>query len=204
MAVPNLYFDESGYTGYNLLDPVQPVFAVASADIHADEAESILRDAFPRYQGAEFKFSNIWTTGSRAGLTAFSKHIRTLGDRSFVYIIDKRFGVLTKIVDFLIEPLVTDAGYDFYSDGFAWKYSNYIHFGLTTYAPDLLATLLAAYQTFSRNPSQSTLAELQWELRLIANSAPEQVRTFIAQMADGGWRRGVQSLYGRRQVQKQQ
>lgn len=99
MTVRNLYFDESGYTGYNLLDPVQPIFAIASADIYADEAGSILRDSFPKYQGAEFKFSNIWATGSRAGLTAFSMHVKAFADRSFVYMIDKRFGVLTKIVD---------------------------------------------------------------------------------------------------------
>ena len=43
--------------------------------------------------------------------------------------VNKRFAVLTKIVDYLIEPYITDAGYDFYDDGFCWKYFNYIYFG---------------------------------------------------------------------------
>ncbi|WP_432706847.1 DUF3800 domain-containing protein [Klebsiella pneumoniae] len=30
MLVPNIYFDESGNTGSNLLDPNQPVFSLAS------------------------------------------------------------------------------------------------------------------------------------------------------------------------------
>lgn len=36
MATKTLYFDESGYTGYNLLDPAQPVFAIASTGVLAN------------------------------------------------------------------------------------------------------------------------------------------------------------------------
>jgi hypothetical protein len=85
--VKMLYFDESGFTGYNLLDPAQPIFTVASSDVNEQLALDILRDAFPNYQGPEYKFS-------------------------------KRFGVLTKIVDFLVEPIITRAGFDFYDEGF--------------------------------------------------------------------------------------
>ena len=60
MPTRNLYFDESGFTGYNLLDPQQPVFCIASTDIGPDEAQAILRESFPRYQGQEYKFQNIW------------------------------------------------------------------------------------------------------------------------------------------------
>lgn len=186
MSVRTLSFDESGYTGYNLLDPVQPVFTVASTDLDEGEAEAILRSSFPKYQGAEFKFSNIWATGSKAGLLTFSAHLAPLEDRAFVYMIDKRFGVLTKMVDFLIEPMTTAAGYDFYSDGFAWKFSNYIYFGLTHYAPpELLDTMLRDYQAFSRNPSEETLAVLQRKLRLMANSVEERVKLFLEQLAGG-------------------
>lgn len=37
-----IYCDESGFTGYNLLDPAQPVFAIASACIEEGEAEVTL------------------------------------------------------------------------------------------------------------------------------------------------------------------
>ena len=55
-----IYFDESGYTGYDLLNSDQPIFSVASSDIDDGEAHAILRDSFPNYQGAEFKFSRLW------------------------------------------------------------------------------------------------------------------------------------------------
>ena len=58
MVARTLYFDESGFTGDNLLDSTQPIFAIASTDLEPEVAEVILRETFPRYGGNEFKFSN--------------------------------------------------------------------------------------------------------------------------------------------------
>lgn len=181
-----LYFDESGYTGYNLLDPAQTVFVIASSDVGDAEASDILREAFPRYQGDEFKFTNIWRSGARRGLLQFANRLPALSERTFLWMSDKPFVVLTKMVDFLIEPITTTAGYDFYSDGFAWKFSNYIHFGLKEFAPpELLATMLRDYMAFSRAPSEEALDLLAWKLRLMSRSLDPPVRLFLEQMADG-------------------
>jgi hypothetical protein len=104
---------------------------------------------------------------------------------------DKQFVVLTKIVDFLIEPFVTNAGYDFYADGFCWKYTNYIHFGLEQFAPPgLHERLLKAYQRFSREPSIGELRRLQRVLHGLKAEAPEELQIF---RPDGA---GGKSLYG--------
>lgn len=181
-----LYFDEAGFTGYNLLDPVQPVFAIASTDVDPEAASAILADSFRGYRGAEYKLSNIWRTNARQGLLRFAEHVASLGDRTLVYIIHKRMAVLTKMADFLIEPIITDTGYDFYADGFCWKYSNYMYFGFTlTEPPELLDRLLAIYMEFSRDPNQQSLQLLQERLRLMANSAGEKTRVFLEQMVNG-------------------
>lgn len=186
MPTRTIYFDESGFTGYNLLDPQQPVFSIASVDISEDRAEEILRASFPRYQGAEFHFTNIWRSGHKQGLKQFCNHLHEVADRSFCYATDKRFAVLTKIMDFLVEPAITDAGYDFYDDGFCWKYSNYVHYGLTQFAPpELLDCLLRFYQEFSRAPDQQSLALLQARLRMMAESTEDPIHIFLDQMAMG-------------------
>lgn len=186
MATRTLYFDESGFTGHNLLDSAQPIFALASSDIVADAAREILQRSFPRYRGSEFKFSNLWRSGNKRGLIDFARHFDSLDYNTFIYMVDKRFCVLTKIVDFLIEPYITDAGFDFYADGFCWKYTNYIHFGLTQFAPpDTLERLLNAYQAFSRNPSENALRLLQLRLRALADGAEDPVQVFLEQMALG-------------------
>lgn len=186
MTVRTIYFDESGFTGYNLLDPAQPVFAVASAVIDEQRAADILAEAFPGYQGPEYKFTNVWNGRHRNGLLRFAAHLSAFEDSAFIYAIDKRFAVLTKIVDFLIEPYITDAGYDFYDEGFCWKYTNYIYFGLTTFAPPaLLSALLSNYQRFSRDPSERTLAALAGELGLMARSVEKDLSIFLEQMELG-------------------
>jgi hypothetical protein len=186
MTVRTLYFDESGYTGYNLLDPLQPIFAVASSYVNENDAQAILTNSFCNYRGSEFKFSNIWKSSSREGLKNFVGIFKERPDSSFAYVIDKKLGVLTKIVDFLIEPSVTNDGYDFYDDGFCWKYTNYIYYGLTQFAPpEMLEVLLRNYQAFSRDPTDESLKVLAWKLRLMANSSDERIRSFLLQMADG-------------------
>jgi hypothetical protein len=183
MRTRTLYFDESGFTGYNLLDQTQPIFAIASADIEEQRAREILAESFPRYRGDEYKFSDIWRSRNRAGLLKYAEHLRDFADLSFIYFAVKRFAVLTKIVDFLIEPYITDAGYDFYGDGFCWKYANCIHFGLTQFAPpELLDALLRNYQAFSRNPSLDSLALLHSQLSIMAASSGEPVQIFLEQM----------------------
>ena len=186
MATRTLYFDESGFTGHNLLDAAQPIFILASSDIHGDIAREVLHRSFPRYRGSEFKFSNLWRSNHKRGLVNFADHFNSLSHHTFIWMIDKRFCVLTKIVDFLIEPHITDTGYDFYADGFCWKYTNYIHFGLTRFAPpETLDRLLNAYQSFSRSPSDEALRTLQLRLRKLANDAEHPVDVFLEQIALG-------------------
>src|SRR5262245_49400044 len=179
-----IYCDESGFTGRNLLDPAQPIFVVASAaEVRAAE---ILAEALPGYQGPEFKFKNVGNGRHRTGLLRFVAHLAAFEDLAFIYVIDKRFAVLTKIVDLLIEPYITDAGYDFYDEGFCWKYTNFIHFGLTLLAPqELLGALLTNYQRFSRDPSEENLATLASQLKIMATSAEEHQRIFFEQMELG-------------------
>ena len=186
MSTRVIYCDESGFTGYNLLDPNQPVFAIASANLDDKRAEEILRESFPNYREFEFKFSNIWRTKHKLGLFKFADNLNNLRDLSFVYVIDKRFAVLSKIVDFLIEPHITDAGYDFYEDGFCWKYCNYIYFEMTQFSPpELLDSQLNQYQAFSRNPTTKALDRLQTQLNIMALNAEQSIQNFIEQMELG-------------------
>lgn len=190
MSIRTIYFDESGFTGYNLLDPDQPIFAVASADIQNARAEDILGSSFPNNQADEHHFTRIWKSKrQRDGLRNFCSHLHDVANTSFCYAVNKRFAVLLKIMDFLVEPIITDAGYDFYDEGFCWRYANYAYFYLTQFAPPkLLDCLLAYYQEFSREPTRENLSKLQFRLTMMANNTEERVHIFLDQMAMGAER----------------
>lgn len=180
-------FDESGFTGSNLLDDAQRFFVIGSTDLSDDDADAILKGCFPRYNGAEFKFMNIWKAKNRTGLIEFAKAVGQMGPKRIgLYIADKRFALFTKMVDSLIEPYMTDMGYDFYDDGFCWKYANYLYFGFCNVGdPLLLDSILRSYQRFSREPSLEFLEQLTFTFQVMAQSAEPSLKTFLRQLALG-------------------
>lgn len=187
MAVATIYFDEAGFTGYDLLNPVQPVFCVASSMIGEAEAKAVLERAFPRYQGKEYKFSAIWgRPTNRRGLETLADEMMKLGGRTFIYHIDKKFAVLTKAVDILVEPLLRSTGVDFYHRGFGRRYLNMCYFALTTFAPpELLDAVVQSYDAFSRDPDEAKLQAMARRYAMMSTSAGPEIEPFMVMLAEG-------------------
>lgn len=164
--ITTIYLDESGFTGEDLYNPDQRFFTIASTIVGEGEAREILARCFPRYQGDEYKFTNIWKRErSREGLRALAAEIPKFEDRAFVWIIDKRFCLLTKMVDYLVEPGAYEAGYDWYANGWGLRYLNTIHRDLITHGADeLYDTLIRSWDAFARDPSSERLNALQEHL----------------------------------------
>lgn len=170
-----IYIDESGFTGDDLYNREQPFFVIASTIIENDEAEQILRRCFPRYQGPEFKFTNIWRRDAhRNGLRALAAEIPALADRMFAYIIDKRFTLLIKIFDYIVEPYAYAAGYDWYEGGWGMRYMNTIHRDLLEYGTEALYDeTVRLWDAFARRPGEETFAAFSRHIdRTVAASRP--------------------------------
>lgn len=186
MPEKELYFDESGFTGYNLLDTTAPIFVEASTDIGNEEAEHILRSAYPTYKGDEFHFSNFWRQRRKRPLTAFAREIGPYARRIKGFTIDKRFCVLTKALDFLVEPIYRAAGHDWYANGYCSRYVNFAFWGVCQEgSPELYDAIVTAWQRFSRAPSEATLQDIQVLFRIMANSLPEGPDLIAKQLAIG-------------------
>lgn len=177
----DIFFDESGFTGRALLDPAQPNFVIASTIIPDAEAEEILRRSFPRYQADEFKFQKIWGRPVyRQQLPAFCEAVGSVKGGVYIWRIDKKFSVLVKLIDYLMEPIAHSQGVDFYKDGYGYKLANYIHFGLAHMAsPGLYDAVVGAYFEFANAPSEQSLDRLRFRLNLMANSADAELRWFF-------------------------
>lgn len=190
MAEKTIYFDESGYTGSALLDPVQPYFTVASTDLSEAEARELLNHTFPGYGGREFKFQAMWRRDAyRERFIEFGAELGKLADRTFLWCIDKKFCVLTKLVDSLIEPLMYVRGYDFYADGHAPKFCNYVYAGIMALGGEALYdATVDGYAEFARNPNNETLEELGRRLRLMAKSVDEDISWFYELAVEGAER----------------
>jgi hypothetical protein len=104
-AVVEIACDESGFSGSNLLDAATPLFTHASVDLCVDEAVELiqtLRSGF-RCSLNELK-SGQFLRGPRAA-EAFEWLLAALNGRAHVYLVDKEYFLVTRIVDlFLVEP----------------------------------------------------------------------------------------------------
>lgn len=112
-----IYCDEAGNTGANLLDPEQPMFILSSNDLSSDEANDLLEHV-RGLQGGEPKFSVL-----RRRPEGIARIIRLLSDprltadrvRASVY--HKRYMVVTKLVDLVMENVFHAMGRDLYRRG---------------------------------------------------------------------------------------
>lgn len=172
-----IFFDESGFTGRHLLDPLQRHFVLASSRIPEGDASELLRQSFPHYQGSEFKFDRIWNKAqSRRRLPDFVKAVGKRASDLYIWQIDKRFSLLIKMLEYLMEPTVYDAGFDWYS-GYGFRMSNYFQFGLTEVArAPLHENTLRAYYEFARNPSEDGRRALIETLAKLKRRAPEEIK----------------------------
>lgn len=123
-----IYCDEAGNTGERLLDEEQPFFILASNNFGKSEALALLEHVRSP-QGGEPKFKTLKKTPSGINrLIRLLSDPRLNRDRVFVTTYDKRFLVITKLVDLIAETLVHESGGDLYKNGQNLALSNILYF----------------------------------------------------------------------------
>ncbi|MDQ3595794.1 MAG: DUF3800 domain-containing protein, partial [Pseudomonadota bacterium] len=101
-----IYFDESGNTGRQLADLDQPLFILGSCDFSAEECEQLLHPLRSR-QAAEIHFKKLRKSGRGQDriIELFQSDLVT-PERFKAQVFHKRFMLLTKVIDDLLEPLL--------------------------------------------------------------------------------------------------
>lgn len=116
--VQQIYCDESGATGNDLIHPDQPMFSYASIAISHEEAKDcvdrIIRDF--KVQGGELKSKNL-LKNSR-GLKAVTSVLEQQHERMLVSIFDKKYCLACKLFEYIFEPPLAKVNSIFYGIGF--------------------------------------------------------------------------------------
>lgn len=114
MSTQNIYLDEAGFTGANLLDPVQPVFVYASVGIDDSEARAIHAEMLTRFkiQGEELKGGNLVKTSR--GQKAVSWLLKNTSQFAKAAIADKEYALAGKFFEYIIEPIISKQNSLFY------------------------------------------------------------------------------------------
>ena len=112
------YFDESGFTGNNLLDPQQPVFVYAGVAIDEELASQIHADALSRFRinAQELKGANL-IKYSR-GRSAISWILDKVSQNAHVMVANKEYALAGKFFEYIFEPILTKHNSLFYAIDF--------------------------------------------------------------------------------------
>ena len=177
----HIFCDESGNTGLDLLSTEQPLFSLASTNLDADNCQQLIAPLLRQGQ-VEAKYSKLKGTarGQAALLNLFSSTALTVETVKF-YMIDKRYYVITHLVDKLIEPPLYEAGIDLYE--------NDAHVGLVNlwyYTGDYLLPnghwdrLLRAFVAAMRQRTPEAYSDFDRTLTAAAAASSPRDRDFVA------------------------
>lgn len=155
------HIDESGYTGFDLLNPEQRFQGATAVAITDDEATRLIREHFPKLQAPELKYHALARRpGYRQSLLDLQRAVLSQY-KCVTYICDKRFLLLLMFLDYAVEPFYYGRGMDFYQDGQNYALASLMY----TAGPTLLGNapfdeLLAAFQWAVKEKTPQTLEAL--------------------------------------------
>lgn len=153
--------DESGYTGFDLLNADQRFQGASAIAINNDDAERLIKEHFPRLQAPELKYNAL----SRRA----SNHPRLLGllkdllsDFDCVtYVADKRFMLTLMFVDYSVEPFYYERGVDLYENGQNYAMAAMLHMaGPALLGETEFAALMDAFQLAMKEKNPQSLQKL--------------------------------------------
>jgi len=130
-------FDESGNTGSDLLDKVQPVFVLASVRYSEQEAKELL-ECFSLQKKNEVKFKNLRNPSYWKDVDKFLSHPLIQKDRIKIAVVDKQYSIAVHTVDRLIEEVAYRDGFDLYDKGANLGMANLLHYTMKVFTNEIL------------------------------------------------------------------
>lgn len=192
----SIYLDESGFTGIDLLSLEQPFFVVSSLVLDDSTIAAWLPALTQATQAAEPKFSQmVKSRRGRAGILAFCRTLDQHRAQVRFQLVHKRFALLGKLLDCVVEPMFYAHGQDFYFEGYNLAFLNALHYASEPHH-DLQRAVLAALLRLCREPSSATLSDLGNSVDALSAASP-QLKVLCKPIQDAVfWRRsaGVEDL----------
>lgn len=153
--------DESGYTGFDLLNPEQPFQGAAAVAISNDDANRLIKEHFPRLQAAELKYRALARRpGNHPRLLGLQRDILT-EYKCVTYICNKRYLLLLMFLDYAVEPFYNERGLNFYEDGQNYALASLLYtVGPTLLGKSAFDDLQTAFQRAVKEKMPDALGDL--------------------------------------------
>ena len=163
--------DESGYTGFDLLNSDQRFQGASAISISDEDASNLIKEYFPKLQAPELKYVSLARHKSnRDRLVRLQMDILSQ-NKCVTYICDKRYLLTLFFLDIAVEPFYYERGFDFYEDGQNYALASLLYtVGPTIFGKNEFQALMINFQRAVKEKTQSsikalaqTVRELRWQ-----------------------------------------
>lgn len=147
--VKNVYFDESGFTGNNLLSKDQPFFSYAAVVTDDEESKQFVDYIINKYSIAAEELKGSTLVNSKRFQPAVDEILNHFRGRMRVVVNEKKYALSGKFFEYIFEPVLAAKSSIFYNLKFHLFISNIMYFSLI--AKDEHSELLhSRFEDFSR------------------------------------------------------
>ena len=205
LLAQKIYFDESGFTGNNLLNPDQKYFIYASVASDDQEAREFVENLISKYriQGGELKGQRL--VRFNRGRKAIDEILDHFGDRIKLSISDKKFALACKLFEYIFEPSFSEINSLFYRIDFHKFIANMLYIEFVARgagAEDIFEEFEERMRTKDESRldnifSSSTHPEnspILVQIREFAQYRAEDVRKELQAIEDSGTRKWILDL----------
>ena len=116
--IQTFYFDESGFTGNDLLNTDQPVFVYAGIAMDEERASDIHDEAISRFRIKAPELKGAGLLRSRRGRDAISWILSESAEHSRIMVANKEYALAGKFFEYIFEPVLASHSTLFYGIDF--------------------------------------------------------------------------------------
>ena len=128
--VKNVYFDESGFTGNNLLSKDQPFFSYAAVVTDDEESKQFVDYIINKYSIAAEELKGSTLVNSKRFQPAVDEILNHFRGRMRVVVNEKKYALSGKFFEYIFEPVLAAKSSIFYNLKFHLFISNIMYFSL--------------------------------------------------------------------------
>jgi hypothetical protein len=133
----NIFLDETGYTGEDLVNPAQPVFVLASHNFTEEESQELKSQFFGRVHADELKHTSLARRPAQQEMVvSFLRHLSVKQDRIKAFVAYKPFVLVAKMVDSIVEPVFYEEGLNLYHQGANLALTNLLFYCIPAFSSE--------------------------------------------------------------------
>jgi hypothetical protein len=166
----DIFLDEAGYTGSDLITADQPIFVLASTIIEANEARDLLDFCFHDPQSEVKYVRRVRTPRGQRQILEFLRSLRVDRRRVAFYSVHKEYLLFTHLIEYWLEPIMREDGLNLYERGGNIALANvgYLTLG-TCLGRDGRRELLRRFQVMTRHRTRFAFHSFWDSLRQAMN-----------------------------------